>query len=468
MPRAPLLAGLVVLATFAAQPAAGDHAQAAHGDVIVFDHKGGNEWWVEVKLTGGASGSVQGVDAMDTGGPWVALSLKSWGNWAASFHIEPGHQVKFRAKWAGGDQALSCAFTHPAGAEQCATAPFNASFTAVQGNTSWVQATVTANRALAGVDARVNGGTWQAMTQQPGGAWGKAMSVPAGKVVQLRARSTDGAFDTSDGGWKWTAATPYPTAGSTLKAYFENAKGNAGWVQINVYANRALDGVDARLDGGPWNALTRQTYGDWARAMTVPDGTLVQFRARAGNASVLSREWVWPNQVPAPAWPVAGSYANYVTRDFSGAPDGSWSIEHDGAVDLTYNGTAWSGTCHGSTSEWLGYEGRWNNTTYSQAVAFGPLKAPVPVSPGQDVNAQVAMNCFRVDRELVVRDQAQVSGVSGEPTWSYRADEDPDASSYRDWYAAWDTRRGLVLDWNLQNQYNNARGSLEASDAPLA
>src|SRR5687768_16549956 len=88
-------------------PAFANHPQTAHGDVLVFDHKTGNEWWVEVVLSGGLSGSVSGLQAMDTGGPCVALAKQSWGAWAASFHIEPGHQVKFRATWNGCDQVES-------------------------------------------------------------------------------------------------------------------------------------------------------------------------------------------------------------------------------------------------------------------------------------------------------------------------------------------------------------------------
>src|SRR5687767_1037713 len=114
---------LALLAIAATPLAVGDHPQAAHGDVIVFDHNAGNEWWVEVVLSGGASGSVQGVQAMDTAGPWVTLTKRSWGAWAASFHIEPGHQVKFRATWAGGDMVESCRFDHPSGVERCSPPP---------------------------------------------------------------------------------------------------------------------------------------------------------------------------------------------------------------------------------------------------------------------------------------------------------------------------------------------------------
>src|SRR5688572_10140887 len=118
VPRLPVALAVGLLLAFV-PPTFANHPQAAHGDVVAFDHKTGNEWWVEVVLAGGASGSVSGVQAMDTGGAWVPLKKESWGAWAASFHIEPSHQVRFRATWSGGDQAESCWFTHPAGVEQC-------------------------------------------------------------------------------------------------------------------------------------------------------------------------------------------------------------------------------------------------------------------------------------------------------------------------------------------------------------
>ena len=111
---------LVLAVTF---PAQANHPQTDSGKTIVFDHKTGNEWWVEVILSGQDAGSVATVLARDTDGPWVALEKKSWGAWAGSFHIEAGNDVRFRAMWAGSLQQDSCWFTHPAGVEQCSAPP---------------------------------------------------------------------------------------------------------------------------------------------------------------------------------------------------------------------------------------------------------------------------------------------------------------------------------------------------------
>jgi hypothetical protein len=102
-------------------PVSGNHLQVESGKAIAFDHKesGAGEWWVEAILSGSSASSVSGVSAMDYGGPWVAMKKTSYGSWSASFHIEPGNPVKFRAAWADGVQVTSCWFSHPQGVEAC-------------------------------------------------------------------------------------------------------------------------------------------------------------------------------------------------------------------------------------------------------------------------------------------------------------------------------------------------------------
>lgn len=159
---------------------------------VTFTHGGGNEWWVEVKV-GPTPSSVQ---AMDTGGSWVTLELKSWGEWAGSFHIEPGHLVKFRALH-GSTWTESCWYTHPGGSCSGSSTPpptsgsFSATFKNVRGNEWWVETDVsTSGGTLSGVDARVNGGSWIALEKQDWGSWAK--SFHAEGTVEFRARSTDG------------------------------------------------------------------------------------------------------------------------------------------------------------------------------------------------------------------------------------------------------------------------------------
>ena len=163
-----------------------------------FTAKGGNGWWVQVKV----DGSIAGVDARDTNGAWVALAKKSWGDWAGSFRVEAGHDVQYRARTTDGALVESCWYDHPGTA--CAggtTAPapapttgsFAATFRNVRGNEWWVESDVSATGGtLARVEARVNDGAWVALEHKSWGSWAKSLRAPTGSTVQFRAIATDG------------------------------------------------------------------------------------------------------------------------------------------------------------------------------------------------------------------------------------------------------------------------------------
>ncbi len=140
-----------------------------------------NNWWVEVKVT--ANNPLAKVEAQVDGGAWIALDKKPWGNWAKSFFIETGSDVRFRATDNWGDQVVSETFPWlvPEG-------PFNATFTP-KGTTNnwWVEVTVTATHKVVSVDARVNNGSWVPLAKQSWAAWAKSFFVPNGAEVQFRA-----------------------------------------------------------------------------------------------------------------------------------------------------------------------------------------------------------------------------------------------------------------------------------------
>jgi endonuclease/exonuclease/phosphatase family metal-dependent hydrolase len=163
-------------------------------------------------------------------------------------------------------------------------ATFSASFSGVSGNEWWVQASVSATRTLAGVDARVNGGSWVALANQ-GWGWARSVHAPGGSSVQFRARATDGSLAYS-AYYAWTSAAFHAT--------FSGADGNEWWVQVSVSANAPLAGVDVSVGGGAWVALTYEGWG-WARSVHVPDGSSVRLRARsAGGLSVTTAPYAWP------------------------------------------------------------------------------------------------------------------------------------------------------------------------------
>ena len=278
-----------------------------------FRTNGGNEWWVAVKVD--ANQPLAGVDARANGGAWRALSLRSWGEWAASFHVPDGSVVEFRARSTSGGEAVSGGYRWPEGTPTSGTTPppppppdgtFDATFTNVKGNAWWVQASVSASGGtLAKVDVRLDGGAWKPLADK-GWGWAASYSMPEGTVVQLRATSTTGATDLSDC-YRWTAATPVTCPGgttppppppddSTFTATFHNVRGNEWWLETEVsVSGGTLAGVDARVNGGAWVALTKQSWGSWAKSIHAPSGSTVEFRARSTDGeTATSAPYRWP------------------------------------------------------------------------------------------------------------------------------------------------------------------------------
>lgn len=478
--RLPLALALGLLLAFV-PPTFANHPQVAHGDVIVFDHKTGNEWWVEVVLSGGASGSASAVQAMDTGGPWVSLTKQSWGAWAASFHIEPGHQVKFRALWAGGAMADSCWFDHPSGVERCSpssTSPsatssstttgggFDASFSNVKGNTWWIEAKVTANQPLAGVDARVDcTGSWRPLALKDWGAWAASFNIPSGSKVDLRARSTTGGTDLS-GGYLWTAATPTSAcSGSTttttttpppppaFDATFTGVKGNNWWIQATVSGNQPISRVEARIDceTDAWFALTKHSWGGWATSIHVLEGQRVDFRATGSSgATDVSEGYTWVAATPAPAcpatWPPppSGFHAAYSNLRGDGGhveADVTASQPLAAVAARTMNSLAWHPLTKGAGSTWAGdfdvtghnvVEFRATATDGSRHVTHQGWYWPYPGSyttepvlyPSPGTNDDVYFAAIRGDEEQVWVDTYSIYPLSAVhlqvdpgPTW---------------------------------------------------
>lgn len=119
-----ILAIVLTAAIAAIPPTLANHTQTDSGKEISFDHKTGNAFWVEVVLGGSGASTVVRVEAQDEMNRiWRTLEKKSWGAWGGSFAIAQGEDVRFRAFWSDGTQAVSCWFRHPEGAERCFNPP---------------------------------------------------------------------------------------------------------------------------------------------------------------------------------------------------------------------------------------------------------------------------------------------------------------------------------------------------------
>jgi hypothetical protein len=470
-------AGVLLLLLAAIVPAAGDHVQSASGRSVAFDHRGGNEWWVEVFLGGAGGAQATAVSATDDGATWVPLQKRSWGNWAASFHIEPGNRVMFRATWSDGVRAESCWFTHPAGAEQCATQPpppGGASFDHKGGNEWWVEARVLLDgKAPASVQARDEGGPWVFLALRDWGNWAGSFRIEPGHGVQFRA-SGDGA--SVDSCWFSHPGGLTPTGGQAcggdgaqpFSATFSNVKGNAWWVEATVAGNQPVAKVDARVDGGAWQPLSKRSWGAWAASFHVPDGSRVQLQACASTC-VLSGHYVWPEARPVPAWPVVGSTAVYQVHTSGGSPTGEVRTTHDFEARFTYTESGWQVACSGTRQDHDEFADPVDRTSpYSASGAFAPPSWPSRVAPGQEVADQVVGLCRLDDFSTRVTGagshQVQVSGRAA-PVATWEGHLDP--CGCQAWDAAWAQEGGLLVSWSFAGRGGGYTGELTATDAPI-
>ena len=449
----------------------------------------GNNWWVETKVT--ANQPLAGVDArINCADPWRPLELKSWGSWAASFHIPTGSKVDFRARSSGGAHDLSGGYVWPEATptSACGSTPppppgaYFASFSGVKGNAWWIEAKVSAEGGpVNAVDARVNGGTWVAMTLRSWGAWAVSTHAPEGSLVEFRVRGQGQQLDFSQNGWTWTAATLYPNpaeSGPTFNVKWHNVKGNAGWAQVNTYSNERLSRVDLRIDDGAWHEMVLQTYGDWTRAISIPNGSYVQFRATdfGGGRTLLSPEFVWPSLREVKPWPSEGSFVRYEFRDGVNVPDGSYSNNSAGVATFTFRSGAWRMDCSWTWEERIDFGATVNRGSASVVTSDPPPTGPLNRSATTNVTIPwMRSPCSMDEREVEIkgienrgtelRDPAGrrvelMAWHGGNVDW-----QDECACQGNDAY--WETRKGLMLDWWFGGRVNSDRGWIVATDAPV-
>ena len=95
---------------------------------------------------------------------------------------------------------------------------------------------------------------------------------------------------------QFTHASAPPPA---FDATFSGVSGNNWWVQANVAGNQAIAKVEARVNCGAYQPLTKQGWGGWAASFHIPTGSKVTFRATSGTgATDASGGYVWPNATP--------------------------------------------------------------------------------------------------------------------------------------------------------------------------
>jgi hypothetical protein len=319
-----------------------------------FQPRPGNDWWVETRVSGDAG--LAGVDARVSGGAWTPLMPTSYGTWARSFYVPPASIVEFRARSASGERSYSGGYLWPhAGAVPPEAAAFQVNFVKPRGSSSWVETDVAANEPVRAAFARVNGGPWQELPRTVWRSYAASIPAPSGSIVEFRADSADGDLVQSVR-YAWPSAVPVTDPSPVgFTASFTGVLGNGWWVQTSVSANQALSGVDVRLNGGGWTALTRQSWGGWARSMAIATGTLVEFQARSSSGgTALSARYRWPDAVI-----VDGTAPPAFAATFANVRGNTWWIQATvsanaslAGVDARVNGGAWTALALQSWGDW--------------------------------------------------------------------------------------------------------------------
>lgn len=275
-------------------------------DVVVFDlgiaTYGGWEWVQEASL----KRVIEKRAALDSAGVKVIVWRYLYDNDYSSGYFGPaesswGVKYSWGGKKSGYDElvtllkgstsaptpAPTTTTTAPSTTGGASPSPSD-TFTDVKGNEWWVQANVAGSPAK--VEARVNGGAWNLLQQQNWGAWAKSIHAPTGSTVELRATWSSGGATSAS--YRWPDATPVgssstgspsttptTTSGSGFDATYANVMVKDWWVQTDVKANQGVSAVAARVNGGTWISLQKQSWGAWAKSFHVPSGAKVEFRA---------------------------------------------------------------------------------------------------------------------------------------------------------------------------------------------
>lgn len=154
----------------------------------------GNEWWVQTMAS--PDRALVAVSVQIDDGPWLPLTLYSWGGWAAPMKVPDGAVVRFRAVAEDGTNASSALYTWPSITKigddggLSPVSGLNATFTPCCGSAWWVQVGVASPKTLATVEVSINGGPWIELNHEPWG-WSRSLSAPVGATVVFRALSVD-------------------------------------------------------------------------------------------------------------------------------------------------------------------------------------------------------------------------------------------------------------------------------------
>lgn len=130
----------------------------------------------------------------------------------------------------------------------------------------------------------------------PKKSWGAWAATPpselmSGDLVRFIARRSSDGASASSSNFGWLTQTPTTSAG-WASTFTRSSSVSTSWVEVSV--SSAATAVEVKVGTGAFTALTKQSGGTWAKAMTVPAGSKVVFRAaRSDGARAYSTVYTW-------------------------------------------------------------------------------------------------------------------------------------------------------------------------------
>ncbi|HEX9815712.1 MAG TPA: hypothetical protein VGB18_01920, partial [Candidatus Thermoplasmatota archaeon] len=95
------------------------------------------------------------------------------------------------------------------------------------------------------------------------------------------------------------SGAPPPPTGTFSASFKLSPNVSEWWVEVGVTGNQAVSGVTASVNGGAPVALTKQSWGAWAKSFFVARGSSVVFKATASTGEVAtSQTFTWLGAAP--------------------------------------------------------------------------------------------------------------------------------------------------------------------------
>jgi predicted phosphodiesterase len=176
-------------------------------------------------------------------------------------------------------------------------------------------------------------------------------------LLTMSPAALDARFIKMDG--TQTDAVQVPLGGTGgFSASFTNQRGNNYWVETDVNANQALAGVDLRVNGGAWTSMAKQSWGSWAKSISVPTGSKVEFLARSTSGETSqSGTYTWPPGATTSPTPTTSTSS--FSASFRNARGNEWWVEVDvtgnqpiAGVDVRVAGGTWNALAKQSWGSW--------------------------------------------------------------------------------------------------------------------